>query len=65
MRSSFKKPLSWLMQESVTDNAHSLKRSLSAFQLVTLGLGVIIGAGLFLWWRGRVADAAGADRATA
>lgn len=47
MRSSFKKPLSWLMQESVTDNAHSLKRSLSAFQLVTLGLGVIIGAGLF------------------
>ncbi|PUZ29804.1 amino acid transporter [Chitinophaga parva] len=35
------------MQESVADNAHSLKRSLSAFQLVTLGLGVIIGAGLF------------------
>lgn len=35
------------MQESVTDNAHSLKRSLSAFQLVMLGLGVIIGAGLF------------------
>ncbi|WP_205686249.1 amino acid permease [Chitinophaga parva] len=47
MQSSFKKPLSWLMQESVADNAHSLKRSLSAFQLVTLGLGVIIGAGLF------------------
>lgn len=47
MQSSFKKPLSWLMQESVTDDAHSLKRSLSAFQLVTLGLGVIIGAGLF------------------
>ncbi|PUZ26634.1 amino acid/polyamine/organocation transporter, APC superfamily [Chitinophaga costaii] len=43
----FKKPLNWLIQESVTDNTHTLKRSLSAFQLVTLGLGVIIGAGLF------------------
>lgn len=35
------------MQESTTDNVHTLKRSLSAFQLVMLGLGVIIGAGLF------------------
>lgn len=43
----FKKPLSWLLQESGQEGAHTLKRTLSAFQLVTLGIGGIIGAGLF------------------
>lgn len=43
----FKKPLGWLLQESAQEGAHTLKRTLSAFQLVTLGIGGIIGAGLF------------------
>ncbi|RBL93449.1 amino acid permease [Chitinophaga flava] len=47
MKQFYKKPLSWLLQESGEEGSHSLKRSLSGFQLVMLGLGVIIGAGLF------------------
>ena len=47
MAQIFKKPLSWLLQESGQEGAHTLKRTLSAFQLVTLGIGGIIGAGLF------------------
>lgn len=43
----FKKPLGWLLQESAQEGSHTLKRTLSAFQLVTLGIGGIIGAGLF------------------
>lgn len=43
----FKKPLGWLLQESAQEGTHTLKRTLSAFQLVTLGIGGIIGAGLF------------------
>ncbi|WP_298737174.1 amino acid permease [uncultured Chitinophaga sp.] len=43
----FRKPLGWLLQESAQEGAHTLKRTLSAFQLVTLGIGGIIGAGLF------------------
>ncbi|NSL89398.1 amino acid permease [Chitinophaga solisilvae] len=43
----YKKPLSWLLKESQEEGDNSLKRSLSGFQLVMLGLGVIIGAGLF------------------
>lgn len=41
------KPLSRIMSESEGDAEHSLKRSLSATQLVALGIGAIIGAGLF------------------
>jgi len=47
MAQIFKKPLSWLLQESGQEGSHTLKRTLSAFQLVTLGIGGIIGAGLF------------------
>jgi len=43
----FRKPLGWLLQESAQEGTHTLKRTLSAFQLVTLGIGGIIGAGLF------------------
>jgi len=40
------KPLSQLMDESKTD--HGLRRSLSAFNLTTLGIGAVIGAGIFV-----------------
>jgi APA family basic amino acid/polyamine antiporter len=47
MRHYFRKPVDWLLQESGQEGSHTLKRTLSAFQLIVLGLGVIIGAGLF------------------
>lgn len=47
MRQYFRKPVSWLLQESGQEGDHTLKRTLNGFQLITLGLGVIIGAGLF------------------
>jgi len=50
-----KKPLSLLLKESKAEGENSLKRNLSAFNLVTLGIGAIIGAGLFV----RTALAAG------
>jgi len=40
------KPLSLLMTESNSD--HGLKKSLSAFNLTTLGIGAVIGAGIFV-----------------
>ena len=40
------KPLSQLLDESQTDNG--LRRSLSAFNLTTLGIGAVIGAGIFV-----------------
>ncbi|HVI48916.1 MAG TPA: amino acid permease [Chitinophaga sp.] len=47
MNKYYKKPLTWLLQESGEEGSNTLKRTLSGFQLVMLGLGVIIGAGLF------------------
>lgn len=47
MKQYYKKPLAWLLAESEDDSAKTLKRTLNAFQLTMLGLGVIIGAGLF------------------
>lgn len=41
------KPLSRLLAEANETGTHTLKRSLNAFNLVTIGIGVIIGAGLF------------------
>ncbi len=43
----FKKPIAWLVQDANEQGERTLKRSLSGFQLIMLGLGVIIGAGLF------------------
>ena len=40
------KPLSMLLSESTSD--HGLKRSLSALNLTTLGIGAVIGAGIFV-----------------
>ncbi len=42
------KPLSMLSQEASEQGEHTLRRSLGAFNLVTLGIGAIIGAGIFV-----------------
>jgi APA family basic amino acid/polyamine antiporter len=43
-----KKPMSMLMSESQEAGTHSLKRTLGPFQLTALGVGAIIGAGIFV-----------------
>ncbi|MDP1891066.1 MAG: amino acid permease [Gemmatimonadaceae bacterium] len=43
-----KKPMSILMQEASSEGEHSLKRSLTALNLTALGVGAIIGAGIFV-----------------
>lgn len=43
-----KKPLSILMNEAHEEGEHSLKRSLTALNLTALGIGAIIGAGIFV-----------------
>src|SRR3954466_14522149 len=42
------KPLSVLNAEANEEGEHTLKRSLSALNLITLGIGAIIGAGIFV-----------------
>src|SRR5579863_916629 len=41
------KPMSMLSEEARETGEHTLKRSLSALNLVTLGIGAVIGAGIF------------------
>src|ERR1700740_2873635 len=41
------KPLSMLSNEASEQGEHTLKRSLGALNLVTLGIGAVIGAGIF------------------
>jgi basic amino acid/polyamine antiporter, APA family len=43
-----KKPLSLLCAEAEATGEHSLRRTLTAFQLSALGVGAIIGAGIFV-----------------
>ena len=43
-----KKPISQLMEESRETGEHSLKRTLGPFQLTALGVGAVIGAGIFV-----------------
>src|SRR6195952_2710187 len=43
-----RKPLSLLVAESEEAGAHSLKRTLGPFQLTALGVGAVIGAGIFV-----------------
>src|SRR3954464_14116765 len=43
-----RKPLAMLMDESRETGEHSLKRTLGFFQLTALGVGAIIGAGIFV-----------------
>ena len=42
------KPMSMLSQEAGEEGEHTLKRSLGAMNLITLGIGAIIGAGIFV-----------------
>src|SRR6058998_2439411 len=43
-----KKPMSMLLAEAGDAGEHSLKRSLGAGQLTALGVGAVIGAGIFV-----------------
>jgi APA family basic amino acid/polyamine antiporter len=43
-----KKPLNLLLEEARETGEHSLKRTLGPFQLTALGVGAIIGAGIFV-----------------
>src|SRR6266496_2785475 len=54
-----KKPVDRLMEESREVGEHSLKRSLGPINLVALGIGAIIGAGLFVRTAAAIADRAG------
>src|SRR5467141_2868026 len=44
-----RKPMSMLLAESQEAGAHSLKRTLGPFQLTALGVGAVIGAGIFVF----------------
>jgi basic amino acid/polyamine antiporter, APA family len=54
-----KKPLDKLIHEAQEVGEHSLKRSLGCVNLVALGIGGIIGAGLFVRTAAAIADRAG------
>src|SRR5436190_2923127 len=54
-----KKPLDRLMHEAEEVGEHTLKRSLGWMNLVALGIGGIIGAGLFVRTAAAIADRAG------
>ena len=43
-----KKPMSTLLAEAQDQGGHSLKRTLGPFQLTALGVGAVIGAGIFV-----------------
>src|SRR3982751_1394442 len=54
-----RKPLAQLMEEAKETGEHSLKRTLGPMNLVALGIGAIIGAGLFVRTAAAIADRAG------
>src|SRR2546426_8875841 len=54
-----RKPLDKLMEEAQEVGEHSLKRSLGPMNLVALGIGGIIGAGLFVRTAAAIADRSG------
>ncbi len=43
------KPIDMLMNEATEGGEHSLRRALGPVNLVTLGVGAIIGAGIFVF----------------
>ena len=53
------KPLDMLMQEASDTGEHSLKRALGPLNLITLGIGAIIGAGIFVLTGSAAAQYAG------
>src|SRR5438093_12385200 len=54
-----KKPLDRLMEEGREVGEHTLKRSLGPVNLIALGIGAIIGAGLFVRTAAAIAERAG------
>src|ERR687894_1014120 len=54
-----KKPLSILQQEASAEGEHSLRRALGALNLTSLGIGAIIGAGIFVLTGSAAAQYAG------
>ena len=54
-----RKPIDKLMEEAQEVGEHSLKRSLGPINLIALGIGAIIGAGLFVRTAAAIADRAG------
>ena len=46
-----RKPIDVLLREAENEGGKGLKRVLGPFALISLGVGVIIGAGLFSRWR--------------
>src|SRR6204780_5772099 len=53
------KPIEALMKESQQTGEHTLKRSLGPISLVMLGIGAIIGAGIFVRTAAAIAERAG------
>ncbi|HXZ80999.1 MAG TPA: amino acid permease [Terriglobales bacterium] len=53
------KPLDMILKESCEEGAHSLKRALGPLNLITLGIGAIIGAGIFVLTGAAAAQYAG------
>src|SRR5512140_2885872 len=53
------KPLDMLMKEASDTGEHSLKRALGPLNLITLGIGAIIGAGIFVLTGSAAAQYAG------
>jgi APA family basic amino acid/polyamine antiporter len=43
-----KKPMEWLMNEAATTGEHTLRRTLGPVSLTALGVGAVIGAGIFV-----------------
>src|SRR5664280_576519 len=54
-----RKPLNMLMDEAQQEGEHSLKRALSSLNLIALGIGAIIGAGIFVLTGSAAAQYAG------
>ncbi|MGC2332257.1 MAG: amino acid permease [Candidatus Acidiferrales bacterium] len=53
------KPLNVIMEEAAEEHEHSLKRALGPLNLITLGIGAIIGAGIFVLTGQAAAQSAG------
>src|SRR3974390_2524885 len=53
------KPLDMILQETHEEGEHSLKRALGPLNLITLGIGAIIGAGIFVLTGSAAAQYAG------
>src|SRR5262245_65938129 len=53
------KPLDQLLVEARSEGAHSLVRALGPYNLIALGIGAVIGAGIFVFTGSAAAQSAG------